>query len=149
MTDIDTLKRAAELLREVPDVAPMYLGSPFIECRNLAAAIESMAERMAQGPVAWQVHAPYFSSRAAIPRGLLKDAIPLYAAPQPTPEDVRDAIHPLDALLPELCQLLDAFKREAESNSEGWTEWDESVRTRLRQVIADYNIATMQQEKAK
>lgn len=43
--------------------------------------------------------------------------------------------HPLDELLPEICQLIDAVK--AEWSRQGcWSQWDQSVRDR----IAAYNI---------
>lgn len=83
MTDIDTLKRAASRLRKYAELT--LLVSTNLECEELADALESLAERIGQQPVAWQVHASYFRSRASIPHELLKDAAPLYAAPQPTP----------------------------------------------------------------
>ena len=166
-TDIDTLKRAAELLRQnIADSGDCdhASGICFCEDKYIAAALEALAERMGQEPVAWEHtfrkigggrtysqadHSEFPMHPDPDPGYEWVRASPLYSALQTTPEDVRDAVHPLDALLPELCQLLDAFKREAESNGEGWTEWDESVRVRLRQVIADYNLAAMQQEQTK
>lgn len=48
------------------------------------------------------------------------------------------AEHPLDALMPEICQLIDAVKIEWQQQG-CWSEWDQSVRDR----IAAYNIAKM------
>jgi hypothetical protein len=45
-------------------------------------------------------------------------------------------MHPLDMLLPEICQLIDAVKVEW-SQQGCWSEWDQSVRDR----ITAYNIS--------
>lgn len=44
--------------------------------------------------------------------------------------------HPLDALLPEICQLLDTAREDFKARGL-WTEWDQSVRDR----ITAYNLS--------
>ncbi len=56
------------------------------------------------------------------------------AASQKRGEEIQR--HPLDALLPEICQLIDACK--ADWQRQGcWSEWDQSVRDR----ITAYNLS--------
>jgi hypothetical protein len=73
-----------------------------------------------------------------------------HAEPLYTAEQMREAIaasrsqaapfaaHPLDALLPEICQLLDTCREDFMQRGL-WTEWDQSVRDR----ITAYNLSKM------
>ena len=96
MTDIDTLKRAALIIGELHDAYPRE------GYAALSTAIESLAERMGQEPVAWEhtfrkigggrtySQADYSEPPmhpAPDPGYEWVRASPLYVAPQPTPED--------------------------------------------------------------
>ncbi len=145
--ETDLLRRAAELLRrhahDEDNLAGEGSGD---EPREHARGLLALADQMERAvPVGW-LESPYkmFGRNHAYKMTALQARawrIPLYTHPAP------EVTHPLEHLLPELCQLLDAFKREAENNGEGWTEWDESVRARLRKCIAEHNIAAMQEPK--
>ena len=142
-TTTDLLRRAADVLRIAAETAPTDV---YRNCHMQASALLALADQMERAvPVGW-LESPYktFARNHAykVTASQAKSwRIPLYTHPAP------EVTHPLEHLLPELCQLLDAFKREAENNGEGWTEWDESVRARLRKCIAEHNIAAMQEPK--
>ena len=108
------IRSDAETLRECHATPPEFdLGTMEPEVREVyerelryAAVIEGLAERMGQEPVAWEHHyrkitggRSYVQADCGGP-DIHPDpdegyewlrATPLYAAPQPTPEDVRDA----------------------------------------------------------
>lgn len=63
----------------------------------------------------------------------------VYAASQSKPV----VPHPLDALLPEVCQLIDAVKVEWKQQG-CWSDWDESVRER----ISAYHIGKLSAPRA-
>ena len=138
-TTTDLLRRAAELLHRGPH---RYDIIEFDACATSLLALADQMER-AEPVAVRQWHAEFKCWNYDD----IEDVLPsckgerLYTHPAP------EVTHPLEHLLPELCQLLDAFKREAENNGEGWTEWDESVRARLRKCIAEHNIAAMQEPK--
>ena len=75
MTDIDTLKRAAELLRKRDVFGGDY------DPDAVATALESLAERMGQEPDNWAILTPNGSKLVSLDeaRGA-KAAYPLYAA---------------------------------------------------------------------
>ena len=141
--ETDLLRRAAKLLRSALDRGFTF---PHGAAECAAASLLALADQMDRAvPVGW-LESPYktFARNHAYKMTAPQATswrIPLYTHPAP------EVTHPLEHLLPELCQLLDAFKREAENNGEGWTEWDESVRARLRKCIAEHNIAAMQEPK--
>ena len=100
----DAKKEAkARLLRIAAETAPTDV---YRNCHAQAKDLEDLAERMGQKPVAWEHHyrkitggRSYVQADCGGP-DIHPDpdegyewlrATPLYAAPQPTPEDVRDA----------------------------------------------------------
>jgi hypothetical protein len=56
----------------------------------------------------------------------------------PPPVVPAEPPHPLDVLLPEICQLLDTCREDFMQRGL-WTEWDQSVRDR----ITAYNLAKL------
>lgn len=146
-TTTDLLRRTAKSLRFLAKFREReHKPIEVIELSKDAASLLALADEWERAePVAW-LESPYGKCKRnpaytmTLPQAVAW-RIPLYTHPAP------EVTHPLEHLLPELCQLLDAFKREAENNGEGWTEWDESVRARLRKCIAEHNIAAMQEPK--
>ena len=61
--------------------------------------------------------------RAALARDAHRATLSAPASPLQT-------AHPLDALLPEICQLIDGCKLDWEAQG-CWSEWDQSVRDRI------------------